>query len=410
MRNFPTLFLGVLLFSLNGGAVASEAQENIPLTIKQVHAEKFRASRFVFSEDGTTFIIVNHRSYEFRFYRSNDFSILEQEDEIRPWESDEENKNRNKDWREIRSAGYIDANTWYYIEEIFSSYGDMPAGIEPSCGSKCRAVIVHIKALHPPKEIYTRAFDAKLGFRNDYMDVANSRYVFFGMGDPVLDWRTNEIRHYPIGMGFPYLPPELSLKLTQKGQILISSQEKTLLGEPFKKEEAEILEIGGELTPDERHMVALKDNGECIVWQFEERREIGRCGTGRLFGLGIKEKHLALSRDGKTFATSVNQKIRVYSIEPFRLLMEITAPQNVITLALSGDGRIAGGFEDGRIQVWEVPTGKIIGQGDVGDARNNVRQLTFQPGGNLLAAWSMSGVLFFELPARAEKQIQKEDE
>ncbi|MDR0563402.1 MAG: hypothetical protein LBG78_00510 [Azoarcus sp.] len=405
MRNFPTLFLGVLLFLLNGGVVSGEAQENIPPTIKLVHSEEFGSTRFEFSEDGSTFIMVN--SYEgyraFRFIRSSDFSILEQESETRPWWSDEENKNRNKDWREIRSAGYIDANTWYYIEQLLSYNDVTPTGEKRQVGRD--AVIVHIKTLHPPKEIYTRSLDrTEYGWaRNDGDDVANSRYVFFGDCSSLLDWRTNEIRRYPLGMCFePYLPKGFKYKLTLKGQIMVTAPEKTLLGEPFKKAEAEILEIGGELTPDERHMVALKDTGECIVWQFEERREIGRCGTGRLFGLGIKEKHLALSRDSKTFATSVNQKIRVYSIEPFRLLMEITAPQNVMTLALSGDGRIAGGFEDGRIQAWEVPTGKIIGQGDASYVRNNVRKLIFQPGGNLLAAWAMfGGVLFFELPARA---------
>ncbi|MDR0563404.1 MAG: hypothetical protein LBG78_00520 [Azoarcus sp.] len=407
MRNFPTLFLGVLLLAFSGSLAAqaiADDKEEIPPDMKLVHTEKFSAWKFEFSEDGSTFIMVDDFDYpdnvtDFRLYRSSDFSVLEHKDKTHAWDltkSAEENINSNNIWRDIRFAGYIDANTWYYVEQIKTSYKNIPKGIAPSCDRECDALAVHIKTIHPPQEIYAHSFDvAELGGRGHYrMATANSRYVFFGYGASLLDWRTNETRP------FPKMPRVLSMvgfKLTRKGQILIIGTEKSVLAAPFKNDKAESLDIGGELAPDERHMVSIKDNGECVVWQFEERREVGRCGTGRMFGFGIEALRLAFSPDGKTFATSVNQKIRVYSIEPFRLLMEITAPQTVTTLALSSDGRLAGAYGDGRFRVWEMPSGKLVGQGE--GVRG--RSLAFQPGGNLLAAWAVSDVLFFELPARA---------
>ncbi|MDR1062973.1 MAG: hypothetical protein LBL48_03430 [Azoarcus sp.] len=122
---------------------------------------------------------------------------------------------------------------------------------------------------------------------------------------------------------------------------------------------------------------------------------IARCGTGHPFGIGIgiEKRVVAIAPDSKMFAMSINDKVRLYRIDPFRLEQTIIAPGNVVSLAFSDDGRLASGDNDGRIRIWDIASGKLIGKLDKKPWQTF--SLVFQPGGNMLVD---RGRDFFELP------------
>ena len=176
-----------------------------------------------------------------------------------------------------------------------------------------------------------------------------------------------------------------------------------MISDPFGGRKTEDYPFVSTLTPDERYLIALEKNGDCALRLFDEKREIARCGTARPFGFGIKKREVAVSPDSKMFAISINDKVRVYRIEPFRLERTLKAPKHVKALALSNDGWLASGDENAHLLLWDIASGKLVGKFD---DKSWASSMAFQPGGNLLV---LKGSEFFALPPRPDASAARKE-
>ncbi|MDR1063536.1 MAG: hypothetical protein LBL48_06345 [Azoarcus sp.] len=327
-----------------------------------------------------------------QLHRSKDFELLEEFNRKDfQYREDEE---LWKMWTRLLGIDYIDTNTWYYIEQVDKKLIGMPIKSKNLDDRRDEEIVIHIRSIDPPREIYTHTFPNESS-SGTFSSVANENYVLY-TETKIFNWRTEENRsRIPGWYGFAMLTDTDAIALTHDGRVLVNVNASTVVSDPFGGKKTEDYPFVSALTPDERYLIALERNGDCALRLFEEKREIARCGTGHPFGIGIKKRAVAISPDSKMFAMSINDKVRLYRIDPFRLEQTVIAPGNVATLALSDDGRLASGDNDGRIRVWDIASGKLIGKFD--KRLWQIFSLVFQPGGNILVGW---GKDFFELPPR----------
>jgi AcrR family transcriptional regulator len=110
---------------------------------------------------------------------------------------------------------------------------------------------------------------------------------------------------------------------------------------------------------------------------------------------GLSEGAMALSPDGRTFATCDNDSIQLWDVESERLLRDIRAPGDGLSAdysvtLLSFDGElIAAGGSGGEVSVWRVRDGHLLWT-EVGHDRY-VTALAFSPDGDLLVSGGIDG-------------------
>jgi WD40 repeat protein len=161
------------------------------------------------------------------------------------------------------------------------------------------------------------------------------------------------------------------------------------------------------VTPDNRHAIGLSmTNYRCTLWRWPERKEIGQCSE-TLYGIFGKKRTqyspvLALSLDGKSFAVSVDNNVRVYRIEPFKLELEASTTGPVAALALSDNGWLAASDKRGFLRVWNIATASLVAQYGFLDGTEHPMYnptLAFHPGDNsLFVTKGHSDVTVFEIP------------
>ncbi|MDR1063118.1 MAG: hypothetical protein LBL48_04175 [Azoarcus sp.] len=147
------------------------------------------------------------------------------------------------------------------------------------------------------------------------------------------------------------------------------------------------------------------------LWNWFKGKEIGHCSERlrEISGKHIEYREvLTLSRDGKLFAVGVDDNVRVYRIEPFRLELEVATPGPVARLALSDDGWLAAYDYKGFIRVWNVATGSLAGQHSLFDGKTihgtYVPEIVFQPGSGKLFTTAYGAITVFEIPKQAAQQ------
>ncbi|MDR1228540.1 MAG: WD40 repeat domain-containing protein, partial [Azoarcus sp.] len=253
---------------------------------------------------------------------------------------------------------------------------------------------------------------------------ANRNYIAYN--NELIDWRTG--KRYPTKA--TVFEPKWSTfpTLTPDNRIITYPDRETVIFDPLNdtmESWKEAARLGGTIivTPDNRHAIALSmANYRCTLWTWPERKEIGHCSE-RLYGF-FRSYHeyselLAVSRDGKSFAIGVDNNVRVYRVEPFKLELEITMPGPVGALALSDDGWLAAYDYKGFIRVWNVATGKLAGQHSLADAQPGAfdgktihgayaPKLVFQPGSSKLFT-TLDDITVFDIPKQAAQQKAEND-
>jgi WD40 repeat protein len=345
---------------------------------------------FALSEDGSTFVAGN--KYSVGLYRASDYAPLERhyECEGETLAISDGGYSCNTD-AAIYDLGYIDANTWYFIERILREAD----------------IRVHVRTIHPPREISVSTVDEP---RSNIIASANRNYVAHNNG--LIDWRTG--KRYPTKA--PVFRPREQIvpTLTPDNRIITYLGRKTMIFDPLNDtmevwKGATSLDQAILVTPDNRHAIGLSTkNYKCTLWSWPEKKEIGHC-SGRLRGIFGKNSEylevLALSPNGKSFAVGVDNNVRVYRIEPFQLELETSTPGPVVALALS-DGLLATYDYKGFLRVWNIATGSLAGQHSfpgVGWANENKYNLAFQPNSNRLFL-KRGGITVFEIPKRPARQ------
>ncbi|MDR1229400.1 MAG: WD40 repeat domain-containing protein [Azoarcus sp.] len=396
---FPCL-LTVLLTGCPSAPPVAEAESGLIPALEIVGSADLFSGGVGFlalSEDGNTFIAGNENR-GVGLYRTSDHAPLERHYECEGEALATPDGAYSCNERvSIYDLGYIDANTWYFTAMAFKE-NDMR---------------VHVRTIHPPQEISVSTVNELT-----HRAIASTNRNYIAYNNELIDWRTG--KRYPTKATvfepkWPTFPT-----VTPDNRIITYPGRKTVIFDPLNDtmeswKEAARLDETIIVTPDNRHAIGLSTaNYKCTLWNWPERKKIGHCSE-RLRGIfgGYPEylEVLTLSHDGKFFAIGVDNSVRVYRVEPFKLELEVSTPGPVNTLALSDDGLLAAYDYKGFLRVWDVAIGSLAGQHkflDVGWAGMTGYKLLFQPNSNKLFI-KRGGITVFEIPKQAAQQKAKND-
>ncbi|WP_036253011.1 WD40 repeat domain-containing protein [Methylobacter sp. BBA5.1] len=102
-------------------------------------------------------------------------------------------------------------------------------------------------------------------------------------------------------------------------------------------------------------IVAGTDDGNCYVWTMPGDKPVRTItGWGRIY---LMAKH----PNEPIFAISREDSATVYSLRPFKRLLDIDASDLIQSLTLSENGIIALGESNGTIQMWDINKKALIG-------------------------------------------------
>lgn len=276
-------------------------------------------------------------------------------------------------------SGFIDSNIFYWG---YTDYID---------------TFVEIWRISPGEKIFSHKFE---GGRANPL-VANDGYVAYP--DKVISWRngssTMSALHAHPGEVGGYV-------LTDSGRVFSRNLlgETLLLHDPKTNQRwywsAGIMPFDAALTRSERYAIAIDDTGACKVWRMPEIEPLDRCGWGAPFTQ--KQTRLVVAPHAERFAVSVEDQVRVYSLEPYSLINEFHLPATADALALTDEGRLAVADSQGRLSVWDSTTGAALGHAEPG----RVRELTFQAEVRLLAIASKGeryGLYLYDIPKQSNE-------
>jgi WD40 repeat protein len=384
LRSF---IMGILAFALSGclaslPTASRSTPEPVP-TLKMAHSEETEyVIRFLeFSEDGKFLAIAGNYDYV-HLYNVRDYTPLEEF--ILPRKTITRRGQTSSLATELLGLGFIDANTWYFVAD----------GEE---------ALIHIRTIQPSREIFRHIVGG-----SSQRVVANENHVLIG-DYGLINWRTG--KNYSSSLSSTSPGPR-SL-LTRSGYVLRASwyHNDVLIDKPengISERWRPGFQVSSlRVTPDERYLITTGRKGACKLWRWPEKQEVASCGLGGLFRNVYPA--LALSPDGKRFAVSEGNTVRLYTIEPFRLELEVEMPGEIRAFAVTNDGKLAAsGYENDngrkRLHVWDVAAGGLIGQFDFDPKDTPNVLLAFQPGSNRLAVAQSSTVIILELPERAMEQ------
>jgi WD40 repeat protein len=373
MRHFYIPLAGLFAFMLVGCPTAQVAQSGglqpTPLLLEVYSEELPSGVKFLeYSSDGS--LLVAASGYRFAaLYSADDYSPLEKYDE--------------PDSSSIHGAGFIDTNTWYYAID----------------NNENRKQLVHIRTIQPAQEVFSYAI-------HDYGDdktFVNSAYI--ANGNYLYNWHTKRI--------YRFMPADVRItgyRLTPSNRVLTTSWPGAKnpfiqIDDPVngKVERWETSLLNFAMTPDERFAIQVTGKGACDLWQLPERKVVQHCEQDVNFG--SYSTRLSVAPGGATFAFSRDQHIKIYRIEPFQLEQKLEMPGIVSALVLSDDGWLAAMDQNGRLRVWDVTTGTLVGvaqydQEGITDYLPERTQLAFRPGGRHLAAGVRDHLKILELPSR----------
>jgi len=271
-----------------------------------------------------------------------------------------------------QGAGYIDDNTWYVATDDGKN------------------VSASIRQIEPPRELYKH----NLGRGSDRPVIVNKTHLTYV--ETLLNWHDGA--SYKVAQAHP---GSFGYTLAGNSQVMTYNafNGEVLLHDPVKQESA-VWNTGFSirrmaLSADARYAVALSDKGKCVLWRLPEKERLGSCGRGGL--ADSKQTQIMFQRDSRAFARSVNDEIRVYATQPFKLLMKAAMPERVTGLALS-EGRLAAADNVGTIRVWNIAENRLLGEYPADpEARRGPSVLAFQPGGSQLAVSQSNQLMVFDL-------------
>ncbi|MDH0893624.1 MULTISPECIES: hypothetical protein [unclassified Pseudomonas] len=240
-------------------------------------------------------------------------------------------------------AGIIDDNTYYYAA------GDMR--------NKPHDFRVNIQQINPPKRLHTHR---PPGLSDTRPVRANRTYINYP--DTLVNWHTGQ--EYPVRT---FSPAGFDYALTDSGKIFSRSYPSNwaMLYDPLSDNSIQ-WKLGispGEivLTRGSRHVVAQDSDGACRVWPLPELKPVQHCGRAPWFA---SDGNVELVTDpaGDHFAAAWRKRVQVYQVEPYQRTFELEMNNNVLAMALSANGRLAISSQQDAVEVWDIPSRKLLGR------------------------------------------------
>lgn len=117
-----------------------------------------------------------------------------------------------------------------------------------------------------------------------------------------------------------------------------------------------------DITASERFVITNSYRGNCYARTLPALKSIGRCGFSLSFRTEtpLVQPHPVADR----VAVAWGQRLRVYDLDPFHLVFETQLDGTVTGIALSADRQLAASFPGGRILVWHLDDGRLLGYHD----------------------------------------------
>lgn len=240
-------------------------------------------------------------------------------------------------------TGIIDNNTYYYAAE------------DPR--TRPYDIRVNIQQITPPKRLHSH--------RTDYLKSTNSlrvNHTYINYPGNLINWHTGQ--EYPVKT---FSPAGFDHALTDSGKVFSRSRlgNWAMLYDPLSDSRIEwgmdMIPGGTALTRDSRHLVVQDPDGACRVWPLPELKPVQRCGHAPWFA---SAGTVALVTDpaGDHFAAAWRKRVQVYQVEPYQRTFELEMNNNVLAMALSANGRLAISSQQDAVEVWDIPSRKLLGR------------------------------------------------
>lgn len=243
-------------------------------------------------------------------------------------------------------AGIIDENTYYYAaEDIRTSPND---------------IRVNIQQIAPPKRLHSHRANY---LRTDYLNSSlRVNHTYINYPGNLVNWHTGQ--KYPVKT---FSPAGFDHALTDSGKVFSRSRldNWAMLYDPLSDDSIEwgmdMIPAGIALTRDSRHLVVQDSDGACQVWPLPGLKPVQHCGRAPWFA-SDGTVALVTDPDGNHFAAAWRKRVHVYQVEPYQRTFELEMNNNVLAMALSANGRLAISSQQDAVEVWDIPSKKLLGR------------------------------------------------
>ena len=192
----------------------------------------------------------------------------------------------------------------------------------------------------------------------------NRVYTPRGSGDYLL-WRNlrspNLLRNWRTGeettvVYFPHTMPQV----TSGGAVLSTNREGLIAWHQPDEGDVVLFRSGMALvnpitTYSERYLVGSGKGGRCTVWSLPDAKQAGRCKRGIFSRLGFNTAYhgpVAAHPEREQVALSWGSRIKVYDLEPVRLIKEFELQGDVTDMVLHDDRLVV--MTDETLQIWRM--------------------------------------------------------
>ncbi len=146
--------------------------------------------------------------------------------------------------------------------------------------------------------------------------------------------------------------------------------------------------VSTDFSSDGKYLASIEKDGTTILWNAKSGEEIRRFPGSTKPGDAFGTQRLAFSKDGTRLAIADSNFIKIWDVTSGDLISTLTGHEHdVWAVAFSPDGRrlASGGFNDGRVRIWDISTGEaLILEGHTAA----IEGLAFHPNGEWLATAS----------------------
>lgn len=290
----------------------------------------------------------------------------------------------------ILGAGFIDDETFFIGARYFEQ--------SDTTGAREDNRLLSIRPVAAPDQ------EARILFPDgrDEQMIVNGDFVYYDA--QLLDRRDGRIH--------PVVISHLSHargRLTRSGKVLTEVQGQAVLYDYATEDYLHwcadcrpsiFTRAGGtyDITASERFVVTYSLRGDCYAWALPTTESIGRCGYSSLFRTETPVVRAHPVRD--RVAVAWGPHLQVYDLDPFRKVFEQRLDDRVSGIALSNGSTLAAALPGGRILVWNLDDGRLLGQHDLNyEDRFSLfnERLTFSPDGRQLLTGFDAPVLL-EIP------------
>ncbi|MEX0729508.1 MAG: hypothetical protein WED00_03695 [Aquisalimonadaceae bacterium] len=110
-------------------------------------------------------------------------------------------------------------------------------------------------------------------------------------------------------------------------------------------------------TSSQRYLVAA--GSRCQVWRLPNPEPVYQCGSR--WPLAANVHRIATHPTEDLFAVYQGKSVRVYALDPFRKLLDIKAPDQVVHLALTVNNRLVLADRKHHLEVWDIADQTLVG-------------------------------------------------